>query len=77
MLQIFAGRLGLVKPDHPPKFSPICLFIDGTFKIVIDIAKKKVDFYEQYIFLGGLMNPHSHKFAVVLPFKYLSDMVFM
>ena len=42
VLQIFAGRFGLVKPDHPPKFSPICLFLRDTSKIVIDIAKKKV-----------------------------------
>ena len=44
-----AGRFGLVKPGHPPKFSPICLFLEGTFKIVIDIAKKEsTDFFEQY-----------------------------
>ena len=46
-LQIFqgsgkAGRFGLVKPGHLPNFCPICLFLGGTFKIVIDIAKKKV-----------------------------------
>ena len=26
-----AGIFGLAKPGHPPKFSPICLFSEGTF----------------------------------------------
>ena len=30
------GRFGLANPGHPPKF------LEGTFKIVKDIAKKKV-----------------------------------
>ena len=37
-----AGRFGLVKPGHPSKHSPICLFLGDTFKIVIDSAKKKI-----------------------------------
>jgi len=55
-----AGRFGLVKPGHPPKFFPICLFLVGTFKIVIDIANKKVQFS------GGLMDPLPYKFAMVM-----------
>ena len=59
-LQIFqvsgkAGRFGLVKPGHLPNFSPICLFLGGTFKIVIDIAKKKVQtFLNSTMFRGVL-----------------------
>ena len=63
VLQIFqvsgmAGRFGLFKPGHPPKFSPICLFLEGTFKIVIDIAKKKVQtFLNSTIFRGSYGPP--------------------
>ena len=62
-LQIFqvsgkAGRFGLVKPGHLPNFSPICLFLGGTFKIVIDIAKKKVQtFLNSTMFRGVLWTP--------------------
>ena len=28
------------KPGHPQKFSPICLFLEGTFKIVIQCSLK-------------------------------------
>ena len=62
-LQIFqvsgkAGRFGLVKPGHLPNFSPICLFLGGTFKIVIDIAKKKVQtFLKSTMFRGVLWTP--------------------
>ena len=64
VLQIFqasgmAGRFGLVKPGHPPKFSPFCLFLEDTFKIVIDTAKKKVQFSR------GLMDSLPYKFAMV------------
>ena len=70
-LQIFqvsgkAGRSGLVKPGHLPNFSPICLFLGGTFKIVIDIAKKKVQTFLTVQFSGGLMDPLPHKFAMVI-----------
>ena len=62
-LQIFqvsgkAGRFGLVKLGHLPNFSPICLFLEGTFKIVIDIAKKKVQtFLNSSMFRGVLLTP--------------------
>ena len=62
-LQIFqvsgkAGRFGLVKPGHLPNFSPSCLFLGGTFKIVIDIAKKKVQtFFNSTMFRGVLWTP--------------------
>ena len=62
MLQLFqviwtAGRFGLVKPGHPPKFSPICLFLEGTLKIVIDIAKKKVQTFLTVQCSGGSYGP--------------------
>ena len=63
LFQIFqvsgkAGRFGLVKPGHPPKYSPICLFLGDTFKIAIDIAKKKVQtFLNSTIFRGVLWTP--------------------
>ena len=61
-LQIFqvsgkAGRFGLVKPGHPPKFSLICLFLEGTFKIVIDIAKKKVQTFLNSTMFRGSYGP--------------------
>ena len=53
-----AGRFGLAKPGHPPKFPPFCLFLEGTFKIVIDIAKKKVQtFLNSAMFRGVLWTP--------------------
>ena len=64
-LQIFqvsgkAGRFGLVKLGHLPNFSPNCLFLEGTFKIVIDIAKKKVqNFFNSTLFRGVLWT-HSY-----------------
>ena len=71
LLQIFqvsgtAGRFGLVKPGHLPNFTPICLFLEGTFKIVIDIVKKKVQTFLTIQFSGGLMNPLLYKFANVI-----------
>ena len=69
-LQIFqvsgkAGRFGLVKPGHLPNFSPICLFLVGTFKIVVDIAKKKVQtFLNSTIFKRVLMDPLLYKAVV-------------
>ena len=52
------GRFGLVKPGHLPNFSPICLFLGGTFKIVINIAKKKVQtFLYSTMFRGVLWTP--------------------
>ena len=48
-------RFGLVK--HPLKFSPIRLFLEGTFKIVIDIAKKKVQTFLTVQFSGGSYGP--------------------
>ena len=63
LLQIFqvsgkVGRFGLVKQGHLPNFSPICLFLRGTFKIVIDIAKKKVQtFLNSSMFRGVLWTP--------------------
>ena len=52
------GRFGLVKPGHLPNFSPICLFLGGTFKIDIDIAKKKVrTFLNSTMFRGVLWTP--------------------
>ena len=61
-LQIFqvsgkAGRFGLVKPGHLPNFSPICLFLGGTFKIVIDIAKKKVQTFLNSTMFRGSYGP--------------------
>ena len=47
----------LVKPGHLPNFSPICLFLGGTFKIVIDIAKKKVQTFLTVQCLGGSYGP--------------------
>ena len=69
-LQIFqvsekAGRFGLVKSGQPPKYSPICLFLGGIFKIVIDIAKKKYRLFQTVQFSWGLMDPLLYKFAVV------------
>ena len=52
-----AGRFDLVKPGHLPNFSPICLFLGGTFKIVIDIAKKKVQTFLTVQFSGGSNGP--------------------
>ena len=63
VLQIFqvsetVERFGLVKPGHPPKFSLICLFLEGTFKIFIDVAKKKVQtFLNSTIFRGSYGPP--------------------
>ena len=64
-LQIFqvngkAGRFGLVKPGHLPNFSPICLFLEGTFKIVIDIAKKKVQTFLNSAMFRGVLWTHSY-----------------
>ena len=62
-LQIFQvsgkeGRSGLVKPGHLPNFSPICLFLGGTSKIVIDIGKKKVQtFLNSAMFREVLCTP--------------------
>ena len=62
-----AGRFGLAKPSHPPlKYYPICLFLWDTFKIVIDIVKKKVQTFLTVQFSGGLMNPLLYKFANVI-----------
>jgi len=62
-LQIFqvsgkAGRFGLVGPGHLPNYSLIWLFLESTFKIVIDIAKKKVQtFLNSAMFRGVLWTP--------------------
>ena len=70
LFQIFqvsgkAGRFGLVKPGHPPKYSPICLFLWDSLKIIIDNAKKKVQTFEHYNFQGGFMDHLLYKFALV------------
>ena len=52
------GRFGLAKPSHPTKYSHTCLFLRDTFKIVIDIAKKKVQTcFNSTIFRGVLWTP--------------------
>ena len=60
-LQIFqvsgkAGRFNLEKPGHPPKHSPICLFLGYTSNIVIYSAKKHTDFIVQCKIMGALMD---------------------
>ena len=62
VLQIFqvsgtAGRFDLVKPGHPPKFSLICLFLEGTYKIFKDIAKKKVQIFLNSTIFRGFNGP--------------------
>ena len=52
-----AVTFGLVKPGHLPNFSPICLFLGGTFKIVIDIAKKKVQTFLNSTMFRGSYGP--------------------
>ena len=53
-----AGRFGLAKTSLPNKYSPICQFLGDTFKVVIDIAKKKVQtFLSSAMFREVLWTP--------------------
>ena len=70
LIQIFqmdgrALRFGLVKPGHPSKYFPICLFSGNTLKIAIDSAKKKIQTFLYSAILRGSYGPPLIKFAMV------------